>query len=224
MSQVHYTVDQVWALLPQFKEMVRDVVNRMLNVPDWREVDFKETFKVDGNDFEFAFKTVPDYQLHYEVPEDLTVVIATTFIGGNPDVFTTQFSDYKNPTTIPEDLLDSMTHSFVATVISGMARDWYFNDGMHDRIVNFIDQDNMEGIVECVSPGLSCSCDKHGYYLSYTNKDGKCLYAIQNYNALKGEDPRNTYKSQFERYLNDIIVVLLGSGSICNTGWTKPLN
>lgn len=227
MSKVHYTVEQVWALKPQFKEMVAHVFHLLLNVPDYNDVDFKQTFKVDGNDFEFLFKSTGILTLLGETKSlgDPKVVGATIFIGNRPSVFSVQLSDFENPTPVSESVLENMTNGFIATLVAGMTRDWYFNDGMHDRIQKYIDERDMSALIEHVDPGLYCHYDNRGFWLSYTNKEGDLLYEVKNYNALKAEDFRNTYKAQFERYLNDLIIVLLGAGVIwTETHWSKSLN
>lgn len=227
MNQVHYTIEQVWVLAPQFTEMVSNVFNRLLTVPDYKNVDFKETFTVDGNDFEFLFRSTGVSVLFGETKPlgDPTVVGASIFIGGQPNVFSAQLSDFENPTPVSKSVLDNMTNAFIATLVAGMARAWYFNDGMHDRIQKYIDERDMSAITDHVDSGLYCHYDNRGFWLSYTNKEGDLLYEVKNHNALKTEDFRNSYKAQFERHLNDLIIVLLAAGVIwTDIHWSKPLN
>lgn len=226
MSKISYTIEQVWGLEPEFKALVGEVINRMLSVPDWSSVDFKETFKVDGTDFEFIFKTSGMATLlkGQAVLGDPTVVTATTFLYGRPYVFSTQLSDYQKSGVFTEELHDQITTSFIGCVIANMARSWYVNDGLGERLHRYAKVEAFDKITDEVDGRLYVNYNDHGYRISFINEFSERIYSVEHIDLLESEDPKNPYKNIFLRYLDDLIIKLLALETIWQGSWTKPLN
>lgn len=226
MSKLNYTVEQVWHLEPEFKTLVGNVINRMLSVPDWRTVDFKEKFSVDGTEFEFIFKTSAAALLlnRDAILGDPTVVTATTFLHGRPYVFSTQFSDYHKDEPLTEALHDQITTLFMGCVIANMARSWYFNDGMGDKIYSYANVQAFDQIVDHIDGRLHINYNEHGYLISFINELGDRVHFVEHHSLLEPENPKNPYKAIFLRYLDDLIVKLLALETIWQGSWSKPLN
>ncbi|QYN80050.1 alpha-1,6-mannosylglycoprotein 6-beta-N-acetylglucosaminyltransferase A [Kosakonia phage Kc263] len=225
MSKLNYTLDQVWSLEPEFKTLVGDVCKRMLSVPNWREVDFKESFSVDGTSFDFIFKTSGIVPLLDQIPQnDPTVVTATTFLHGRPYVFGVQLSDFEKETPLDDELHNRITTDFIGCVVANMARRWYSEDGMRERVHAFAQVEGFDYIVDHIDGRLHINYTEYGYMLSFINEPGDVLYHVEHHDKLTPENPKNPYKAIFLRHLDDLIVKLLALEKIWQGSWSKTLN
>lgn len=226
MTPLHYTVDQVNKLKPDFKAMLKEVITEVLGCEDPSELNYRKEFMVDNHPFEFIIKASVIRALSSASTQ---VATACTILHGHPYVINFEEEDFQKPVeeVISDAFLDQLTDSFMSSVLCQMARAWY-DVSYRDRINTYARSQSFDSIQDLIEYPVRLNWDDHGYEVGVYN-DGLTgpQYLFHDYHftaAVQEKRPVNNQNVDiFCRYLDNGLIVLAATGRIFK-GWSNTLN
>ncbi|AEV89474.1 hypothetical protein OBP_037 [Pseudomonas phage OBP] len=227
MKPVHYTVGAINKLQPQFRAMLGKLMIHMVQLDPITHTEQDWNYDIDGNTFTWKIRKNPARtilkHLDEAIPGSTTALTAVIYLNGSHYVMSTDFTDHEDPgTTITVEILDKITELFTSYVITRMVRRWYVEEGMQERIHDRADAGDWSYIHEHCEGHITGFYDTKGYSV-IVESEGQTIAEDTHYNQFGKENPTNTNKEIYKRYLNEAICFLLAGEYIFKGRISAPI-
>jgi len=225
-NPIQYTPSDVWGLKAKIEKMLEQVIDAIITVPDWTKVDFQRHFSVDGNIFNFIFKTVTSSReelLSGNPPApDTKAVIASVKLHGQEFAISSEINDHENEFLLSPELLESLTNTFINDVIKNMARNWGEVHAL-PRIIDLFKENGEKGKLDLFDGLVVGNYSPQGYELVVYKDDDKkeVIYSAKEHNVLY--DAPYPYGVILSNCVCNLIPILLTKELIYKGQWSNTL-
>lgn len=217
----HYTLSGLFNQRSKLKDMIIKLIATVQQTNYTEGTMGSFTYVLDDTMFMWEIRYIKK-----SIVDDLTVetvVSAALKLGQNSFFINFDSGDFFGP-GITEESLELLTEGLINNLAAHMARSWYAREGMQERITNLAESKDFDAIQEHVEAHLGLHYDSTGYGVTIYSQSGDMLIKDIHESSLKTRvDPSNTNFHQFLRYLDNGILLLLGSQEVWKDKWSAPL-
>lgn len=181
--QHQYTLPQVDALKPKFKEMIQALIYRMVSYGNWKDVSDTFTWNVDDNLFNFKVTTNALHYLVKDAKDNAVALNAVFFPDAIPFTFTVDITDMQKDLdeVLTPETLEKLTGAFIVTIKQGMVRRWLNDTGISREYSYLLRDGRFMEARDYINMGLYATWGPEGYEITLHSDDGKLMSKSSRY-------------------------------------------
>lgn len=175
--QHQYTLPQVDALKPKFKEMIQALIYRMVSYGNWKDVSDTFIWDVDDNLFNFKVTTNAFHYLVKDAKDNAVALNAAFFPDIIPFTFTVDVTDMQKDLdeVLTPETLEKLTDAFIVTIKQGMVRRWLNDTGISREYSYLLRDGRFMEARDYINMGLYATWGPEGYEITLHSDDGKLI-------------------------------------------------
>lgn len=226
-QSAQYTVAQIRAMAPQFREMIHAIGVKLLSFKENPDSVKEDMFwDVDGNKFRIHLSSnalnavFPKSDLPFT---NEAVVSACLIIGGGPYVLHLDRADFDKPLeeVLSDKLLDELTESLVTQILYTMAQRWMASNNIVNRMKSMVKDKDFAAIESFTGLDLLVNHNEQEYQVAMWS-DNVPVFSKAEFNPMKGKES-NYYLIACTKALLEAIAMAMVEDHGFKQDWTHAI-